>query len=292
MKQRAGRFIDPLSDFGFKHLFGNEPNKDILIDFLNQLFKGEKEIRDVAYSPTEHGGDNEDTKKVFFDLVCTGQNGEQFLIEMQRGNQHNFKDRAVFYTSRLINDQLPRGRKNWNTGLKEVYLIGILEFNLKNSNPDQYLHNVALTDLDTGEHFYKKLGYKFLELPNFVKTEAQLETDLDRWLYLLKHMSSMDNVPSVLNKQVFQKIFKIAELSNLTKEEKDMYDSGLKAKWDYENTIAYAKDMAKEEGLEKGMEIGEHKKALEVALKMKQLNVSADQISKLTELPVAEIEAL
>lgn len=63
-----------------------------------------------------------------------------------------------------------------------------------------------------------------------------------------------------------------------------MYDSGLKAKWDYENTIAYAKDMAKEEG--------EHKKALEVAIKMKEQNFSADQISGITELPVAEIEAL
>ena len=74
-----------------------------------------------------------------------------------------------------------------------------------------------------------------MELPKFVKTEDQLETDLDRWFYLLKHMSSLDRVPAVLNKRVFQKVFKIAEVSKLSKEERAMYDSNLKAKWDYEN---------------------------------------------------------
>src|ERR1035437_4460530 len=113
MKYKIGRFIDPLSDFGFKHLFGNEPNKDILIDFLNQLFKGQKEIADLMYSPTEHTGDNEELKKVFFDLLCTGTNGEQFIIEMQRAEQRNFRDRAAFYTSRLINEQLPKGENHW-----------------------------------------------------------------------------------------------------------------------------------------------------------------------------------
>lgn len=82
MQPKPGRFIDPLSDFGFKHLFGNEPNKDILIDFLNQLFEGQKEIEDLTYNSNEHAGDSEEFKKIFFDLLCTGKNGEQFIIEM------------------------------------------------------------------------------------------------------------------------------------------------------------------------------------------------------------------
>lgn len=165
MQPIPGRFIDPLSDFGFKHLFGNEPNKDILIDFLNQLFKGQKEITDLTYNQTEHAGDKEEYKKIFFDLLCTGKNGEQFIIEMQRAEQRNFGDRAVFYTSRLINEQLPKGENHWNIELKEVYLIAILEFNLKLIKSEHYLHNIALTNTDTGDIFYNKLGYKFLELP-------------------------------------------------------------------------------------------------------------------------------
>jgi len=98
-------------------------------------------------------------------LLCTGTNGEQFIIEMQRAEQRNFRDRTVFYTSRLINEQLPKGQSHWNIELKEVYLIAILEFNFRESNPGDYLHNVALTNTNTHEIFYKKLGYKFLELP-------------------------------------------------------------------------------------------------------------------------------
>jgi len=280
MQPKPGRFIDPLSDFGFKRLFGNEPNKDILIDFLNQLFKGQKEIEDLTYNSTEYAGDNGKFKKIFFDLLCTGKNGEQFIIEMQRAEQRNFSDRAVFYTSRLINEQLPKGASHWNIELKEVYLIAILEFNFKHNTADRYLHNVSLTNTDTGEIFYNKLGYKFLELVKFVKTEAELETDLDRWFYLLKHMSRLDKVPAVLNKRIFQKTFKIAEISTLTEEEKAMYDSSLKAEWDYENSITFAKEEA------------EHKKALDIARKMKEDGIPSNQIAKFTDLSIEEIEKL
>jgi predicted transposase/invertase (TIGR01784 family) len=251
---------------------------------LNQLFKGQKEITDLAYNTTEHAGDTEEFKKVFFDLLCTGHDGEQFIIEMQRAEQRNFSDRAVFYTSRLINEQLPKGESHWNIELKEVYLIAILEFNLKHNTSDRYLNNVSLTNADTGEIFYNKLGYKFLELPKFVKTDAELETDLDRWFYLLKHMSHLDKVPAVLNKRVFQKIFKIAEVSNLTKEEKEMYDSNLKSRWDYENSIAFAE--------ERGIEKGEHKKALDIAGELKKEGASIEFIAKITKLSTEEIEKL
>jgi len=284
MQPKPGRFIDPLSDFGFKHLFGNEPNKDILIEFLNALFKGQKEITDLTYISTEHAGDKESFKKIFFDLLCTGNNGEQFIIEMQRAEQRNFSDRAVFYTSRIINEQLQKGADHWNIELKEVYLIAILEFNLKNSDSGRYLHNVALANTDTNEIFYNKLGFKFLELPKFDKKEEELETDLDRWFYLLKHMSHLERVPVVLNKRIFQKIFKIAEISNLTKEEKAMYDSNLKAQWDYENSIAFA--------AEKAAEKAEHNKALNIAREFKKMGLSIEDIAKGTGLSIEEIENL
>ena len=320
MQPKPGRFIDPLSDFGFKHLFGNEPNKDILIDFLNELFKGQKEITDLSFNSTEYAGDNKEFKKIFFDLLCTGRNGEQFIIEMQRAEQRNFADRAVFYTSRLINEQLPKGEAHWNIELKEVYIIAILEFKFRYHASDRYLHNVGVVNVDTGDIFYNKLGYKFLELPNFVKTEQEIETDLDRWFYLLKNMSRLDKVPAFLNKRIFQKIFKIAEVGNLTKEEKAMYDSNLKAQWDYENSIAYAKELAAEEGMKEGMqkgmqkgmekgmekgiekglekgirqgiEKGRHEEALYIALKMKEEGIPAAQIAKFTSLSIEEIEKL
>ena len=42
-----GKFINPFTDFGFKHIFGREMDKDILIEFLNDLLEGEYTIMDL-----------------------------------------------------------------------------------------------------------------------------------------------------------------------------------------------------------------------------------------------------
>lgn len=124
-KPKIGTYIDPLSDYGFKFLFGREPCKDLLIDFLNEIFNGKKVITDLTYNKNEHSGPGAKSRKMIFDLTCTGRDGEQFIIEVQRIRQDNFKDRAVYYSSRLIHDQAPQGA-NWDYSLKEVYFIGIM----------------------------------------------------------------------------------------------------------------------------------------------------------------------
>nr|WP_121274013.1 Rpn family recombination-promoting nuclease/putative transposase [Pedobacter schmidteae] len=286
-KIKDNRYFDPLTDYGFKRLFGSEPDKDIMIDFLNALFEGEKVIVDIVYSPTEHSGEVAKEKKVLFDLTCTGLDGEKFILEMQRADQKFFSDRCVFYMSRLISGQLPRGSSDWDVPLKEVYLIGIMEFQFNNIN-DNYLHHIALMNKDTSKVFYKGMGYKFLELPNFDKKESELVTDLDKWFYLLKNLSRLDKIPDFMDKRVFQKVFKIAEMSKMTKEEREQYYSDVKAKSDWNAGIRYAAEKAKAEGQKEG----EYKKTLEIALEMKKEELSIEQIIKITKLSAEEIEAL
>ncbi|WP_257667923.1 Rpn family recombination-promoting nuclease/putative transposase [Parapedobacter tibetensis] len=232
-----GKFIDPLTDWGFRHLFGQEPNKEILKEFLNDLFQGEKHIADLEYAPNEHDGDNETDKRVIFDLHCRGDNGEYFVVEMQRIRQDFFKDRALFYVSRLIHRLLKKGRESNDYRLPEVYLIGILEFSIDANEDQRYLHDIALMEKNTGKLFYDKLGFKFLELCNFVKKGDDLLADMDKWMYLLKHMSTLDKVPTFLDKRVFQLIFKISEVAKLRKEERMAYEASLKAKWDTQNAF-------------------------------------------------------
>ena len=293
-KPFPGRYIDPLVDFAFKKIFGSEPNKDLLIAFLNEVFRGRKHIVDLIYNKNEHPGDLRDEGAAIFDLLCTGADGGQFIIEVQRGRQGNFKERALFYTSRLISDQAPKGRRSeWAYNLAEVHLIALLEdFTLSIGNDEQYLHDICLCNRGTGEIFYDKLGYTYIELSKFVKAEAELLTDLDKWLYVLKNMSSMDKIPVYLRKPIFEKLFSIAEYTNLTKEEKTMYDSSLKYKWDNKNVLDYALKEGMEKGIEKGIEKGEYKKALDVAREMKKDGLPTAQILKFTKLTVEEIEKL
>jgi predicted transposase/invertase (TIGR01784 family) len=238
--ENSGIYLDILTDFGFKHIFGKETNKDILIDFLNALFQGRKIISDISYNNIENNGAYDTTRDVFFDLLCTGADGEQFIVEMQRRLQPNFIDRCVFYTSRIINDQAPLKGDYWNYKIKGVFLIAILDFELKENNTNHCLTPVELINLNTKELFYDKLGYIFLELRKFNKKENELISDLDKWCYLLKHLHQMNETPSYLNKRVFNRIFKLAKISTLSPEERMALDLNLKSRRDWNNTIAYA----------------------------------------------------
>jgi predicted transposase/invertase (TIGR01784 family) len=290
----TGKYIDPLVDFAFKKIFGSEPNKDLLIDFLNAVFRGRKHIVDLIYNKNEHPGELKDEGSAVFDLLCTGDKGERFLIEVQRAKQGFFKERALFYTSRLISDDAPKGKRNaWAYNIAEVYLIALLEdFTLEDSHADAYLHDICLCNRDTGEIFYDKLGYTYIELSKFVKTEVDLHGDLDKWLFFLKNMSRMDKLPVYLRKPIFEKLFNIAEYSNLTKEERNMYDSSLKYKWDNKNVIDYAREEGIAVGLEQGIEQGKLEEARQIAQEMKKDGLPTAQIVKFTKLSIEEIEKL
>ena len=98
------KYINPLTDFGFKKLFGSEPNKVLLIDFLNQILPNKK-IKNLSYASTEKLGQTLVDRKAIFDLYCVGENGERFIVEMQKAKQNYFKDRSVFYASFPIQEQ-------------------------------------------------------------------------------------------------------------------------------------------------------------------------------------------
>ncbi|WP_262248710.1 Rpn family recombination-promoting nuclease/putative transposase [Parapedobacter soli] len=290
-KPTVKKYIDPLTDFGFKRLFGSEPNKDLLIDFLNGVFRGRKHIADLVYNKNEHPGETVNEGGAIFDLTCTGNDGEQFIIEVQRGKQGNFKQRAIFYTSRLVTEQAPKGKRSeWAYNVKEVYLIALLEdFSLDNIESDGgFLHDICLSNRETGKVFYEGLGYIFIELIKFVKTEAELDTDLDKWLYVLKNMSSMNKIPVYLRKPIFEKLFNIAEYSNLTKEEKTMYDTSLKRKWDNKAVLDYAVNEAAKEAAKEAKQ----EEKMEIAREMKMDGISVEQIAKFTKLSIEKIEKL
>ena len=56
MSRLKDRYVNPLTDFGFKKLFGSEPNKILLIDFLNQILPAKHQIKDLTYSNNEKLG--------------------------------------------------------------------------------------------------------------------------------------------------------------------------------------------------------------------------------------------
>ncbi len=274
------KYLNPFTDFGFKKLFGSEPNKDLLIDFLNQLLPPQHQIQELTYARNELLGDTRLDRGAVFDIYCVSPGGEHFIVEMQKAKQLYFKDRSLFYATWPIREQGPRGGDPWDFNLAAVYLIGILDFVFaEDANDTEVCHRVQLKD-QINRVFYDKLLLIYLEMPKFTKTEAELETLFDKWLYVLKHLPRLTERPAKLQERIFAKLLDAAEVGKFDREELLAYENSLKHYRDSKNVIDTAKVEARRE------------KALEVARKALRKNMPLSDIAEITDLSEAEIEAL
>jgi predicted transposase/invertase (TIGR01784 family) len=233
-----GKYINPLTDFGFKRIFGTEANKDLLIDFLNNVLEIEGKIVSLEYKNVEKRGRIKTQRGAFFDLHCKTGNDEYIIIEMQRVHQLNFKDRVLRYVTYPIQEQ-PIEKDGEKYKLNPVYSVNVLNFSFSKITGDktQYHHLVQLMDTKTKTVFYDKLAFVFIELPDFKKPENDLGTNYERWLYVLKHLTDLKQIPEKLKKsEVFKKLFKEAEIANMTPNELKQYDLSLKQYWDMYTT--------------------------------------------------------
>lgn len=281
MSVEKAKYINPLTDFGFKKLFGTEPNKPLLIDFLNQILPDRK-IKDLTYASGEQQGATQLDRKAIFDLYCTGDQGERFIVEMQKAKQNYFKDRSVFYASFPIQEQ---GKRNqWDYRLDPVYSVGILDFVFDEHREEAtLLHVVQLKDQNC-EVFYDKLKFVYLELPKFQKTEEELETHFDKWLYVFTHLSELQDRPKKLQERIFTKLFKAAEIAKFTPKERAAYEESLKYYRDIKNVV----DTSKAEGKAEG----KAERTVEIARTLKRNGVATEIIVQSTGLSPDVIKGL
>jgi len=274
-------YLNPFTDFGFKKLFGEEYNKDLLIDFLNQLLKKEQgRIKNLTYLKNEHLGRSEADRRAVYDLYCENEQGEKFIVEIQKSKQKFFKDCALYYSTFPIAEQGKVG--DWDFELKAVYTVAILDFvfDADRCDVEMYRYDVKLTDIETYKVFYDKLTFVYLEMPKFEKTLEELETRFDKWLYVLKNLERLHDIPEKLKDRIFRKLFAAAEIAKFTPEEVRAYEDSLKVYRDLKNSI----DTAREEGREEGI--------AQVAKNLLRMGQSIEDVSKATGLSLEALDKL
>jgi len=250
------RYLNPLTDFGFHKIFGPE-SKELLIDFLNQIIREEGRITDIQYFPPEQLGNFETDRKAIFDIFCINENGEYFIVEMQKARQAFFRDRSIFYASLPIQQQAPQG--DWAFRLKAVYFVAILDFVLFDEfeeDKNQIVEHVYLMRESTKTMYSNKLKFAFVELPKFNKREEELGTHFDIWLYLLKHLPELKDRPASAQGEIFEKLFKLAEIKRLTEEDMETYEKSITDYCGVQLAMDYAREEARKEAYEKGIERG------------------------------------
>ena len=256
MAMTEERYINPYTDFGFKKLFGTELNKELLKSFLNALFDGKQVVTDIHYLNGEHLGAHVGERRAIFDVYCENDRGEKFIVEMQNVYQQFFKDRSVFYATYPIREQATRG--DWDFELHSVYTIGILNFVFPEDeySPECLFHEVKLMDTEDKHVFFDKLTFMYIEMPKFNKTESELVTMLDKWLFVLRNLSRLFERPAALQEKVFTRLFEQAEIARFNPQDQREYEESIKAYRDITNAINTARKEAKEEGMAEGMEKG------------------------------------
>ena len=268
------RYVNPYTDFGFKKLFGTELNKDLLISFLNALFKDKPEITDLTYLNSEHLGEAYADRKAVFDVYCKLADGSRIIVEMQKAEQEYFKDRSIYYSTFPIRDQAPKGK--WNYQLEDVYTVGILNFTFPDGEypGDSMIHEIKLKDVEDNHVFYNKLTFVYLEMPKFNKREEELESMSDKWLYALTNLTQLLERPKALQERIFTRLFRFTPV------ERNEYVASMKEYWDNYSIVETALKKGRAEGIKA------------TAMNLKQMGLSTADIAKATGLAAEEIERL
>ena len=288
-----GKFINPFTDWGFKHIFGRDISKDLLIDFLNGLFAGKMRITNLNFCNTEQIPETNDDRNIVFDLFCTTDNDEKFIVEMQNRSQTYFIDRAIFYTSRAISNQGPVGE--WDYHLTPVITVCFMNFvafgkekggsrGRKKEYDAPFRVDMILADEKTGKRLSDKMHFSFLQLPVFQKEEDECENDFERWIYILNNMETFQRMPFLAQNAVFRKLAEISDISTLSKEEHKKYDESIKR---YRDTMAVINSAVKE-----GEARGEAKERAKLVSNMFKSGMSIANIAACTGLTEEELAQL
>src|SRR6218665_3706890 len=293
------RFVDVKNDLALQKIFGDESRKEILISFLNAglLREGERKIVSVDMSPyyffSVHGGE-----MTILYMRAIDQKKQAFLIEMLVDRVGNSQKQVLYYAYRKYFHKT--GKRGEREALNPDFLIGILDFEVAQSK--EYINRRQVMDTKAGEQFIRSMELILIELPKFKNQANELGGIIDQWIYFIKNAGDIKVIPENITDEGLKNAYFVAELYNWSAEELASYDYASMKVQDYRGQITFAVREAvrqKEEEMKKAMEREKEEMAKamrqekeEMTLKLLDLGLSIENISKATDLTAEETEKL
>ena len=261
-RQGLAPFVNLRSDVGFKAVFADRNNKDILIGVLNQILPPEARIEDIKeYSDREQRRDVPYGKKTVLDLVCVDKDDRTFVVEMQASEEDFFFERCVYYASGLYHLELSDGVRY--KGLRPVYVVSFLNYRLRHDDEslwdtDHFISNWRFTEKRTGMVADQTISVIFVEMTLFTKTLEECVTEFDRLFYIFKNSESFQRIPEWIEEAggISRRLAEACEVAAFDKEKKLKYEIDKMNEWDIQAQKEYAVRKGLEEGMQKGMQKG------------------------------------
>ena len=250
------------SDVGFKAVFADRNNKDILIGVLNQILPPEARIEDIKeYSDREQRRDVPYGKKTVLDLVCVDKDDRTFVVEMQASEEDFFFERCVYYASGLYHLELSDGVRY--KGLRPVYVVSFLNYRLRHDDEslwdtDHFIYHWRFTEKRTGMVADQTISVIFVEITLFTKTLEECVTEFDRLFYIFKNSDGFQRIPEWIEEAggISRRLAEACEVAAFDKEKKLKYEIDKMNEWDIQAQKEYAVRKGLEEGLQKGLQKG------------------------------------
>ena len=261
-RQGLAPFVNLRSDVGFKAVFADRNNKDILIGVLNQILPPEARIEDIKeYSDREQRRDVPYGKKTVLDLVCVDKDDRTFVVEMQASEEDFFFERCVYYASGLYHLELSDGVRY--KGLRPVYVVSFLNYRLRHDDEslwdtDHFISHWRFTEKRTGMVADQTISVIFVEMTLFTKTLEECVTEFDRLFYIFRNSGGFQKIPEWIeeNGGISRRLAEACEVAAFDKVKKLKYEIDKMNEWDIQAQREYAVRKGLEEGLKKGLQEG------------------------------------
>ena len=283
--------INLLTDFGFKFIFGTETHKNNLIHFLNAFLPSYiGTVDDITYLPTEQLGQNDQNKRLVFDVLCASPKNDHIIIEMQKASQEFLKNRIIAYSARHISNSLAVGDRRYN--FPTVLTIILVDFEVPElKDSDRFVQHVMLK-YDKNDIFSEKMSFLLIDLTKFAvqKSFAQLTDDRQKWCYVIKNICQLneDDIPQ--DETVFRELCENCKLSKLTAMEKQEYEKSVLEYEDVKDAMEYHHRLGKEEGRAEGKKEAEKEITRKMIVSMLENGIPIATIAKIAGITEEEVK--
>jgi len=291
MKTSTGERLNPLNDFLFFKVMGEKGDEIQLLGFLNAVlgrtdknrFTSVKILENKNFSPEIIGN-----KASILDVRAKLQDGSRVNVEVQLRNLGNMEKRSIFYWSKEYGKGIKAGQDYIK--LENVIVVNILDFDyLETNNFHTVFHlredtenRLILTDV-LEIHFLNMVKWRRIEKKEIVNEP------LYRWLAWFDKTSPQELVTEVINMD--SAIQKAEERQDYILSDEDalrLYEMRQMAQMDLTSGL----NQARREGIQEGIKEGKKEEKLEIARKLKSMDIPILQISESTGLAIEVVKKL
>ncbi|MGM9736672.1 MAG: Rpn family recombination-promoting nuclease/putative transposase [Candidatus Cryptobacteroides sp.] len=303
------KYVNLMSNAGFKAVFGDENNKDVVINVLNQMLSGHRHVADITYLKTEYQGPLLKNKEYHYDFMCRDIDGSTFIVEMQCYPEQYWFRRCVSYCCRAYDRQGRKGDVRVEVGsnysIPPVYFIGFMGTDIGHPDEedwvDRYVSEYTFREKRTHDLLDETIFIIFAELTRFHKSLEECESAQDKLFYLFKNIGKMEEADESWRSDKFwEAFFEACEIAAFSEDkriqyEQEMYDERrLQGELDASMEIGLKKGLerGREEGRAEGFAKGEEKEKIATAKRMLADGLSAETVARYSDLPVEKVLAL